>query len=785
MPYKSESVMDQIASCNFTTDWGTRIVSEKAKFFAPGGYHTGSVWPLFTGWASLGDFAAGKPDQGYSKLMSNLLIYKNWSLGYIEEVLHGTQYKYFGVCRHQCWSETMVIQPSIDGMLGFTPDAMNHRTGITLDFPMDWNESQADNLRVGDHLFSVKQSRTPQKTTITLMQTAGSGENAPALKIDLKARVLKGARVDQVLLNGTAVPFVKPATNEPYVGISLALNQVQNIEIVHSGGIGVLPVVHHPLPGDSSKGIKILSDELIGNKYVVKVEGLSGTTGEIRINRAGNITFEKFTLPAGKEKYSRKDLVFYESQPEAEIIYYVLPRSFYDTNGDLTGDLKGLTQKLDYLQELGVTSLLMLPLYESEFYHNYFATDYRKIDPEYGSMEDLVTLFREAHKRDMKVYLDMETQYVTEGSEWYTSKSDYQIKGTPWGNLRGYDGIQRGMNMANVNNPDVRRYFFNLYAYFLDPNGDGNFEDGADGFRIDHIMDDLDNTGKLTNLYADYWKPLFNHLKTINPDIRIVGEQANWFSFGDEIFSKADIDGVFAFPLCISIAQMTKDLIQRMADTTDLLTPGNKEQLIFIENHDLDRFASRVGGSLPKEKVGAAFNLLLKGVPLIYYGQELGMKGIKYEGKDDGNDIPRREAFEWYKSTEGPGMSHWYKDSGPWWDNRNSQSGDGISLEEQKAAPGSLWNFYRSLISLRKSEPALTGGEQRFVANDNPGVITFLRYLGGDVLLVAVNLTDKPQTVNLLEKIQLTGKVIFTEPAGAGIRQNRLTLKPYGVSVIR
>ncbi|TSA33683.1 MAG: hypothetical protein D4R64_13840, partial [Porphyromonadaceae bacterium] len=87
---KARSVVEQLASCNFTTDWGTRIVSEKAKFFAPGGYHTGSVWPLFTGWAALGDYAAGNSAQGFSKMMSNLLVYKYWSLGYIEEVLHGT-----------------------------------------------------------------------------------------------------------------------------------------------------------------------------------------------------------------------------------------------------------------------------------------------------------------------------------------------------------------------------------------------------------------------------------------------------------------------------------------------------------------------------------------------------------------------------------------------------------------------------------------------------------------------------------------------------------------------
>jgi hypothetical protein len=79
------------------------------------------------GWAALCDYAAGNSAQGFSKMMSNLLVYKNWSLGYIEEVLHGTQYKYFGVCRHQAWSETMVLQPAIEGMLGLNPDAMNHR----------------------------------------------------------------------------------------------------------------------------------------------------------------------------------------------------------------------------------------------------------------------------------------------------------------------------------------------------------------------------------------------------------------------------------------------------------------------------------------------------------------------------------------------------------------------------------------------------------------------------------------------------------------------------------
>jgi len=83
----------------------------------------------------------------------------------------------------------------------------------------------------------------------------------------------------------------------------------------------------------------------------------------------------------------------------------------------LHGDLNGVRQKLDYLQELGVTSILLLPLYESFYYHNYFAVDFKKIDPEFGTMQDYINLVKEIHWRGMKIYMDMETQYVTEDQE--------------------------------------------------------------------------------------------------------------------------------------------------------------------------------------------------------------------------------------------------------------------------------------------------------------------------------------------------------------------------------
>ena len=126
-----------------------------------------------------------------------------------------------------------------------------------------------------------------------------------------------------------------------------------------------------------------------------------------------------------------------ESNPQAEVMYHVFQRSFYDSNGDGHGDLKGMTAKLDYLQQLGVNSLLLLPLYESEYYHNYFATDFEAIDKEYGSKEDFFELVQAAHRRGMKVYMDMETQYVTEDHIWW--KESYGKPGSPYSDYIVYN----------------------------------------------------------------------------------------------------------------------------------------------------------------------------------------------------------------------------------------------------------------------------------------------------------------------------------------------------------
>lgn len=453
--------------------------------------------------------------------------------------------------------------------------------------------------------------------------------------------------------------------------------------------------------------------------------------------------------------------------PGDEVIYHVFQRSFYDGNGDNIGDLNGLHKKLDYIQDLGITSIQLLPLYQSVFYHNYFSEDFYEIDPTLGTMEDYISLVKEIHRRGMKVYMDMETQYVTEDHPWY--KDSYNNIKSPYSNfilwkdsahtipetivmglteLKGYNGVVKKLFTVNLKSKDVLDYNIKLFSYWLDPNKDGNFDDGVDGFRFDHMMDDLDNKPQLTELFKTFWVPLITAIKKVNPAIVNIAEQAEWNSWAVDYITKAEVDRVYSFKLLGGMRSFNKKYLTLMADSAFSIFPAGRHQLVFIENHDMPRFSTGVQHSLPKLKIGAVLNLLIGGVPSIYYGQELGMFGAggwNKWGMTDANEIPEREAFEWYKSDTGRGMAIWYKNSGPWWDSTNLKPNDGISLEEEKPDPNSIYNFYKKVIQIRKNNPVISFGKFETIANDNDSVFSYQRYDSVNAIVVVINLSGLEQ----------------------------------------
>ena len=506
--------------------------------------------------------------------------------------------------------------------------------------------------------------------------------------------------------------------------------------------------------------------------------------------------------------------VSYAQSSGNEVIYHVVQRSFYDSNGDQHGDFNGLKSKLDYLQDLGITSLLLLPTCESVYYHNYFSSDFEKLDPRFGTMDEWKSLVKEVHRRKMKIYLDLEFQYVTEDHIWYKDSygnpqskySPYMVYNEP-GNqkpepiifnlteLMGYDSNRRTIATINMKSPEVRTYFEKLLSYWADPNQDKKFEDGVDGFRLDHMMDVLDGKPKFSGLFESFWNPLLSGLKKKYPHLSNVAEQASWADYGETYFTKGAVDRVFAFNFRNAIASFDKKRISLIADTMFGQTPVGKQQVIFLENHDMVRFATEVKGNRLKMKTAAALNLLIGGVPAIYYGQELGMEGSGGFGKfgvSDGNDIPYREAFEWFKADTGKGMALWYKNTGPWWDQTNLKPNDGISVEEQAGNPSSLLNTYKSLLKLRKMETTLVNGTYAALTNPNEHVFSFRRQSGSDVLIVLVNLSDTEQktTVELGKnqsfKAQSLSPLYGTEKET--ITQNQkmeAKLPAYGVEVYK
>ena len=263
-------------------------------------------------------------------------------------------------------------------------------------------------------------------------------------------------------------------------------------------------------------------------------------------------------------------------------------------------------------------------------------------------------------------------------------------------------------------------------------------------------------------------------------------EQANWFKDASEYFTDGNVDRIFDFALTFAIASFNKNKIDSAANLSLNKTPSNKAQVVFIENHDMKRFASRVNKNIDKEKIGAALNLLIGGIPSIYYGQELGMAGGgKHFNSGDGNDIPQREAFEWYASDSGKGMALWYKNSGPWWDSTNLKPNDGISLEEEKNDPNSLYNFYKTMIALHKSNKAIAYGNYQTINNDNDSVLTFMRVYQKEKVFVAINLSASTQHINIDSQIKASViKLLYRNMKPDGKNNMVLSeLKPYEIEV--
>ena len=275
---KAEKTSNRFGNIFFSTDWGMRMIEDSSKKYRAGSYHGGMVWPLYSGWAALSEYKTGNYRSAFQHNMNNLLQYRHWSPGSIEETLNGDKFEPNGVCSHQAWSETMVLQPAIEGMLGLKPDAMANRLQLSPYFPWNWPFSTLKNIRMGKGLFDLDMKKSNSLTRYSFRA------NRP-VTLDFNPVFPLHTTIKTIKINGNiiqAVAQVKPQ------GIVLPLTfEAQSgeniIEIETSGGIGILPVVASPQPGDLSKGIQVNSEQIKGKSYFSEVSGRPGDLYELEL----------------------------------------------------------------------------------------------------------------------------------------------------------------------------------------------------------------------------------------------------------------------------------------------------------------------------------------------------------------------------------------------------------------------------------------------------------------------------------------------------------------------
>jgi len=212
--------------------------------------------------------------------MNNLNIYKYWGSGYIEEVLDGLVYQPSGVCRHQCWSETMALQPLIEGMLGFRPDALDRRIELSPRLPAQWDSFKVDNLRIGSKNISMDMTRNGQQTIYAFKSKEGN-----EIWLEFNPVFPPGTEFEEVKWKGKSVAYELVEELGGFIRLELDLNLTLEGQLIitHSGGIVVLPLVPKPKPGNTSRGFRLLNHQLISNEYKLTFEGKSGNSETFKL----------------------------------------------------------------------------------------------------------------------------------------------------------------------------------------------------------------------------------------------------------------------------------------------------------------------------------------------------------------------------------------------------------------------------------------------------------------------------------------------------------------------
>ncbi len=276
-PEKSQKALDEIGSASMATDWGHRILSNQSPIYDPMSYHYGSVWPLFTGWASLAGYHYGRPHIGYQALMANALLTFQDAYGYVTELLSGDFNTAFGrSSHHQIWSEAMVVSPLLRGLFGIEATHAGKVLAFSPQVPADWDHYTINHLRVGADLVNITMSRT---TSGSAYDFSGNTNGA---NVQFSPIFPNDALIKSVSINGKIVPH----KTEPFGdGIKLTLQsfpaQRTEVHIQHTKGTNVYTRQTEAPLGAKNTQIKVIRAKTEANTLYLTVDGLKGSTPSV------------------------------------------------------------------------------------------------------------------------------------------------------------------------------------------------------------------------------------------------------------------------------------------------------------------------------------------------------------------------------------------------------------------------------------------------------------------------------------------------------------------------
>ena len=496
----------------------------------------------------------------------------------------------------------------------------------------------------------------------------------------------------------------------------------------------------------------------------------------------------------------------------SSVCYEVFVYSFYDSDGDGIGDLNGLAQKLDYINDgdpatdgdLGCDMIWLMPVFPSPTYHKYDATDYMDIDPQYGTLADFDALLADCHERGIRVILDLAVNHTSTGHPWFVQACDYlrglngseepsaddcpyvayynfvrqpmngyaPLEGTNW----YYEArFWSGMPDLNLDNDQVRGEIAAITAFWQ--------ERGVDGFRLDAVTSFYTESQEDSIAFLTW---LTDTVKANDPGAYLVAEAwvnqetyAEYYASGIDSmfdFAFADAEGYIA-----KIVKGRKDasLYGKKLAAEEKLYAGINENYInapFYTNHDMARSAgyyNRDDGS--RTKLAQGLNLLMPGNAFLYYGEELGMKG---SGKDENKRAP----MYWTGDPDAEGMC-----DGPL--DMDTVKMKFAPEDEQDTDEYSILSYVREAIRIRRDYPVIAAGTTKLVKDLSGHDICAVtrKDSEGNKVLIVINTAEKAVTVDLSAADTGCGclsAMLLVGEEQALLEDNLLTMPAFGIAVL-